>query len=71
MHVFVWVAVIPPGHGQHSKPVSIVASNPGLPRPDFISQPRQKSFCFVFLHGCEIKSGQGRSGFEATSIATS
>ena len=35
-----------------------VASNPGLPRPDFISQP-------IFLHGCEIKSGRGRPEFEA------
>ena len=33
-----------------------LASNPGLTRPDFISQ----------LQGCEIKSGRVRPGFEAT-----
>ena len=41
-----------------------IASNPGLPRADFISQPWRK--IGEFLHGCEIKSGRGRPGFEAT-----
>ena len=37
-----------------------LASNLGLPRPDFISQLWRKI-------SCEIKSGRGRPGFEATS----
>ena len=54
-----------------------LALNPGLPRPDFISQPWRKIGEYsprfylavveknlpIFLHGCEIKSGRG---FEAT-----
>ncbi len=35
-----------------------LASNPGLTRPDFISQQ-------IFLQGGEIKSGRVRPGFEA------
>ena len=38
-----------------------IASNPGFSRPDFIYSP-------IFLQGCEIKSGRGRPGFEASSI---
>ena len=45
---------------------SWLASNPGLPRPDFISQPWRK-IGEIFLQGCEIKSVRGRSGFEDTS----
>ena len=44
--------------GDHSS-----ASNPGLPRPDNISQPWRKNP--IFLQGCKIKSGRGRPGFEA------
>ena len=36
-------------------PANVIASNPGLPRPDFISPPW-------------IKSEQGRPGFEATKL---
>ena len=44
-----------------------LASNPGIPRPDFISQPWRKiGYSSIFLQGCEIKSGRGRPGFEAT-----
>ena len=40
-----------------------LTSYPGHPRPDFISQPWRKIGEF-FLHGCEIKSGCGRPGYE-------
>ena len=43
---------------------STIASNPGLPRPDFISQPWRK----IKIHGCEIKSGRGRPGLEARPV---
>ena len=33
---------------------------PDLPGPVFIFQ--------LFLHGCKIKSGQGRPGFEANEV---
>ena len=44
-------------------------SNPGPPRPDFISCSRGEKSLFVFLQGCEIKSGRGRPGFEAILLA--
>ena len=47
---------------------AMVASNPGLPRPDFILHPWRKIGEF-FLLGCEIKSGRGRPGFEAIAMA--
>ena len=40
-----------------------LASNPGLPHTDFISQLWRKTD--FFLQGCKIKSGRGRPGFEA------
>ena len=46
------------GHEEEDCQPTDLASNPGL--PDFISQP-------IFLHGCEIKSGRERPGFEATT----
>ena len=41
-----------------------IASNSGLPHPDFILQPGRKI-------GCEIKSGRGRPRFEATLMLAS
>ena len=40
----------------------LLASNPGLTRPDFISQPWRK------IQGGEIKSGRVRPGFVATDL---
>ena len=50
------------GDGGDDTIMNRLASNPGLPHPDFISQPPQ-----FFLQGCEIKSGRGRPGFEANN----
>ena len=45
-----------------------VASSPGLPRSDFISQPWRKIRSRIFLQGCEIKSARGRPGNEARGL---
>ena len=42
-----------------------LASNPGLPRPDFISQPSKNIGEFFTNWGCKLKCGRGRPGFEA------
>ena len=49
----------PGGKASVQNGFSNIASNPGLPHPDFISQPWRKLGSKIFLHGCEIKSGQG------------
>ena len=47
-----------------------------FPMPDFISHPLKKNqaeksesnYSPIFLHGCEIKSGRGRPGYEVTYV---